>query len=262
MKKQKAVKGESLRPIKKIIFTCLFLCCHCILSAQLTYGTTGLLHAPSAEMQRDKTVMIGGNFMNKEITPPKWTYHTYNYYLNVTIFPFLEMAYTCTLFDAKSLPTLNQEKYSGFRNQDRYFSARLRVLKEGQFWKYMPAVVLGTSDPYTGSGGGTVSSASGNGYFCRFYLATTKHFRIGSENIGAHLSYLYNRRKDYKLNGLAGGITYSPSRLPDLRIIAEHDSKDFAFGATYLLFNHLHMQVEMQKMKYFTGGLSFVMHLK
>ena len=58
-----------------------------MLSAQLTYGTTGLLHAPSAEMQKDKTVMLGGNFVNKEITPPTWYYHTYNYFLNVTILP-------------------------------------------------------------------------------------------------------------------------------------------------------------------------------
>lgn len=72
--------------MKKILLIGLFLCCHLALSAQLTYGTTGLLHAPSAEMQRDKTVMIGGNFLNKEITPPTWDYHTYNYFLNVTIF--------------------------------------------------------------------------------------------------------------------------------------------------------------------------------
>ena len=51
--------------MKKILLIGLFLCCHLALSAQLTYGTTGLLHAPSAEMQRDKTVMIGGNFLNK-----------------------------------------------------------------------------------------------------------------------------------------------------------------------------------------------------
>ena len=248
--------------MRKVFLVGLFLCYHFMLSAQLSYGTTGLLHTPSAEMQKDKTVMLGGNFLNQEITPPKWTYHTYNYFLNVTIFSFLEMAYTCTLFKAESLPSLDESKFPGFRNQDRYFSARLRVLKEGQFWKYMPAVVLGTSDPYTGSGGGKVSNESGNGYFCRFYLAASKHFQIGNEDIGLHLSYLYNRRTDYKLNGLAGGITYSPSQLPDLKIIAEYDSKDVAFGATYLLFNHLHMLVEMQKMKYFTGGLTFIMHLK
>ena len=63
--------------MKKILLIGLFLCCHLALSAQLTYGTTGLLHAPSAEMQRDKTVMIGGNFLNKEITPPTWDYRNY-----------------------------------------------------------------------------------------------------------------------------------------------------------------------------------------
>ena len=89
----------------KLFFIVLF--CSLSLSAfsQLTYGTTGLLHAPSAEMQRDKTFMVGGNFLNKELTPPTWYYHTYNYFLNVTIFPFLEVAYTCTLFKACLLYT-------------------------------------------------------------------------------------------------------------------------------------------------------------
>lgn len=117
--------------MKRIIVTYLFLCCAFVLSAQLTYGTTGLLHAPSAEMQKDKTIMLGANFMNKEITPPTWYYHTYNYYLNVTFFPWLEVAYTCTLFKAEALG-LKPYGYSGFTNQDRYFSVRLRALKEGR----------------------------------------------------------------------------------------------------------------------------------
>ena len=238
----------------------LFLCCHLALSAQLTYGTTGLLHAPSAEMQRDKTVMIGGNFLNKEITPPTWYYHTYNYYLNVTILPWLEVAYTCTLFKAEALG-LKPYGYSGFTNQDRYFSVRLRALKEGQFWKHMPAVVLGTSDPFTSSGG-VIASEQGNGYYNRFYLAATKHVRVGRETIGVSLSYVYNRRREYKLNGVAAGVTYNPSFHPQLRLIAEYDSRDFALGATYLLFNHLHAQVELQRMKYFTGGLTFQFRLK
>lgn len=239
----------------------LFICIPYALSAQLTYGVTGLLHAPSAEMQKDKTIMLGGNFLNKEITPPTWYYHTYNYFLNVTILPCLEVAYTCTLFKAEALG-LKPYGHSGFTNQDRYFSVRLRALKEGQLWKYMPAVVLGTSDPFTSSGGGQVSTKKGNGYFSRFYLATTKHLLIGSEEIGVHLSYLYNKRIEYKLNGIAAGITYNPTFAPDLRMIAEYDTKDFALGATYLLFNCLHLQVEMQKMKCFTGGLTYKLVLK
>ena len=231
-----------------------------MLSAQLTYGTTGLLHTPSAEMQKDKTVMLGANFLNKEITPPTWYYHTYNYYLNVTIMPWLEVAYTCTLFKAEALG-LKPYGYTDFTNQDRYFSVRLRALKEGQFWKYMPAVVLGTSDPFTSSGD-VIASERGNGYYSRFYIAASKHVDIKKETIGIHLSYLYNRRKDYRLNGVAAGISYNPSFHPQLRLIAEYDSKDFALGATYLLFNHLHAQVELQKMKYFTGGLMFRFCLK
>ena len=30
-----------------------------IVNAQTMYGTTGLLHAPTADMQRDKTFMLG-----------------------------------------------------------------------------------------------------------------------------------------------------------------------------------------------------------
>jgi hypothetical protein len=220
-------------------------------------------------MQQDKTVMLGANFLNKEITPPThtWNYHTYNYFLNVTIFPWLEVAYTCTLFTAEALG-LGPYGYTGYTNQDRYFSVRLRALKEGQYWKHMPSVVVGTSDPYTESGGegGEVANTDGNGYFSRFYIAATKHipfrFRDRQEEIGVHLSYLYNRRHDYPLNGFAAGVTYNPSFHPQLRVIAEYDSKDIAVGATYLLFGHLHVQVELQRMKYFTGGLTYQIHLK
>lgn len=246
--------------LKYYLFFILFTSLSLSVSAQLTYGTTGLLHAPSAEMQRDKTVMIGANFMNKELTPPTWYYHTYNYFLNVTIFPWMEVAYTCTLFQAEALG-LKPYGYSGFTNQDRYFSLRLRLLKEGQFWKRMPAVVVGTSDPFT-STNSQINTTEGNGYFCRFFVAATKHISIGSEEIGVHLSYLYNVRNEYKLNGLAAGITYSPSFHPQFRLVAEYDSKDFALGATYLLFKHLHFQVEMQRMKYFSGGLTYKIHLR
>ena len=141
-----------LYSLRKILLTGLFLCTGIALSAQMTHGTTGLLNAPSAEMQDSKTVMIGGNFLNQELTPSTWNYDTYNYFVNATIFPFLEIAYTATMFKAKTIGIGWFQDPEKFCNQDRYFSARLRVLKEGQFWKHMPAVVVGTSDPYTESG--------------------------------------------------------------------------------------------------------------
>ena len=68
--------------------------------AQALAGTTGLLHAPSAEMQKDKTYMLGGNILHLEPLRYynfKGIKYTFNYYINVTFFPWLEVGYTCTL---------------------------------------------------------------------------------------------------------------------------------------------------------------------
>ena len=95
--------------LKIIAFACLCAFFNQQLSAQLTYGTTGLLHMPSAEMQKDKTVMIGGNYLNKGLTPPKWNYGTLNYFGSFTVFPWLEITATFTLFNGESLGYKNEK---------------------------------------------------------------------------------------------------------------------------------------------------------
>ena len=74
--------------------------------AQALLGTTGLLHAPTADMQRDKTFLFGGNYLN---THPLSTHfrssevgYTFNYYINITIFPWLEVSYICLLYTSPS----------------------------------------------------------------------------------------------------------------------------------------------------------------
>ena len=89
-----------------------------------------------------------------------------------------------------------------------------------------------------------------------------KHIPVNKEEFGIHVSYLYNRRQDYHLNGIAGGITYSPSMLSDLKLIAEYDSHDILIGMNYLLFHHFLVQAMMQKGKYFSCGLTYLIHLK
>ena len=111
--------------------------------AQFPYGTTGLLHMPTADMQRDKTFMLGGSYLHEQATPTQWDYPTYNYYINITMFPFLEVGYTCTLFKGVEGGYWPESTWGKFSNQDRQFSLRLRALKEGQFWRHMPAVVIG-----------------------------------------------------------------------------------------------------------------------
>ena len=71
--------------MRRLILFLLFFVMIGAVHAQFTYGTTGLLNMPTADMQRDKTFMFGGGFLEKHATPARWTYNTFNYYLDITI---------------------------------------------------------------------------------------------------------------------------------------------------------------------------------
>lgn len=76
--------------MRRLILFLLFFVMIGAVHAQFTYGTTGLLNMPTADMQRDKTFMFGGGFLEKHATPARWTYNTFNYYFDITIFPWLK----------------------------------------------------------------------------------------------------------------------------------------------------------------------------
>ena len=236
--------------------------------AQLTNGVTGLLHMPSADMQRDGTLMIGGNFLNRHNLPNNfwWGYDSYNYFLNVTFFKRLEIAYVCTLFKGKKENSYWPEiTWGKFVNQDRHFAARLQVLREGEWWKHMPAVVLGVSDPKTGGLFEYTDWAvkgSSNGFFNRMYLAMTKHFDVRVGELGVHAAWLYNRRTDYPLNGPAVGVNFKPAFHKELNLIAEYDSKTVNVGFTYSMWSdHFNLLFELQDGKYVSAGLVYKVNL-
>ncbi len=131
----------------------VLLLCPSALRAQFVYGTTGLLHMPTGEMQRDKTFMFGCAFLDTEATPGHWSYDTGNYFINITIFPWLEVGYTCTLHKAPYGSTYYPESVWGkYCNQDRQFSGRLRLWKEGWWKEWTPQIVLGHPETVIGSG--------------------------------------------------------------------------------------------------------------
>ena len=136
---------------KLFIVTC-FMLLGLSAMAQFTYGTTGLLHMPTADMQKDKTFMFGGSRLNSHAMPSAWYYDTYNYYINITFFPWLEIGYTCNLFSAEHLG-VDQYGYSGYTNQDRSFHGRLRLWKEGWWKEWIPQIVVGVNDLTSGSYG-------------------------------------------------------------------------------------------------------------
>ncbi len=250
-----------------ILITALCLLFGSKVMGQHTIGVTGLLHMPSAEMQRDGTLMIGGNFLSKENLPSDsyWGYDSYNYYINITFFHRLEIAYICTLLQGKNNGYWPEQTWGKFTNQDRHFAARLQVIKEGEWWKYMPGLVLGVNDPTTGGAFDyteTAVSGDSNGYFNRWYIALTKHINTQAGELGIHAAYLYNKRTDYPLNGPAFGLNFRPAFHKELNVIAEYDAKTINIGATYSLWSdHFNLLFELQQCKYISAGLVYKVNL-
>ena len=251
------------------------VCCLLLLAgsvkAQFTYGTTGLLHMPTADMQRDKTFMAGGGYLSNHATPDRWTYDTWNYYINITFFPWLEVAYTCTIFDEM----VYRGKYQlHMENQDRNFSVRLRLWKEGWWKSWTPQIVVGVNDFTTGSGGDYTDfgvDGDGNGYFNRYYIAAAKHLDWYGK-WGIHAAYLYNKRGKDKLNGPTFGVDYQfalpgeklwQKAVNGLNLMAEYDSKFVNVGARYTLWkDHINVVGELRECRYPSVGVYFKVHLK
>lgn len=252
--------------------------------AQALMGTTGLLHAPTADMQHDKTFMFGGNYLN---THPLSTHfhssevgYTFNYYVNITIFPWLEAAYICTLVHADHGSTYFPEEVWGkFSNQDRAFSMRLRLWKEGWWKEWTPQIVLGLDDPtsHEDHGGGELVSGNtsgSNNYATRYYLAVTKYwdFRCVGE-LGLHAAFVYGNAKGierYKRPSFGVNFRFE---LPEtsfvnkamngLNLMAEYDSRTINCGMEYSLWkDYINAVIGFNRCKYFSGGLIFKVHLK
>ena len=257
---------------KKLIFSSLVLLLAISVNAQYTYGTTGLLHMPSADMQRDKTFLAGGGYLNKHATPERWSYNTWNYYINITFLPWLEVGYTCTIFDEWAR---GGKVY--MKNQDRFFSGRLRLWKEGWWKSWTPQIVIGGNDVLHGSaeGGdiGTVegSASGGNTFFQRYYVAATKHISWNGE-WGIHAAYVYSKRIGHKYNGPAFGVNYQfaltgenffQKAINGLNLMGEYDSKHVNIGATYSIWkDHINIIGELYECKHPSVGVFFKVHLK
>lgn len=253
--------------MKRIYFILLFCFIALCSWAQFPYGTTGLLHMPTADMQKDKTLMFGTSYLDLNAVPKEFTYNTFNYYVNITFLSCLEVAYVCTLNKAL-LGNLefSEDEQRKYTNQDRQFSIRLRLLKEGQFWKYIPAVVLGTNDPTTSAikNNNKTPGEVGNGYWNRYYIALTKHATLHSVgSFGIHFAYVYNNRKMYHLNGPCLGIDFQPFFHSPLKFMAEYDARTVNIGLGYSIWkDHINLVSELNECKYPSVGVCFKVHLK
>lgn len=266
------------------------------LSGQAFYGTTGLLHMPTADMQKDKTFMLGGNMLDVNILSRYWVrseYHpyTYNYYVNITMFPWLEVGYGCTLVKGiHGSSYWPQQTWGKFVNQDRSFHVRLRAWKEGWWKNWTPQIVIGTNDPgsHVSNGGGDIDwGGGGNGnhnYLTRYYLAVTKHLDFkGVGTMGVHAAWIIGKAMDdAHYSRPSVGINFQfgmkaesfwPKALNGFNLMAEvcpGHADDFHtavynvnVGGTYSFWkDYINAVVELNRCKYFSGGIIFKVHLK
>ncbi len=201
-------------------------------------------------MQEDGLFMSGVNYMPEYITPSAWSYDTANYFFNITLLPFFEVNYLCTVFRFST----------GVLCQDRALMLRLRVIEEKHWW---PSLVVGTSDAMSLSQDNTnpLEGVSGNRYYGGIYGVATKHLKIGEERIGLTLGYNYKTQELSYKDGLFYGVSYEPSICPNLSFMADYNSSIVSVGGAVKLFNHFSLHAYCYDFKAFAGGVRYELKL-
>lgn len=240
--------------------------------AQFTDCSTGLLQMPTADMQDDGTFMITNNFLNKHATSSTWSYHTFQYGIYVSFWKRIEIGYVCTIFN-DYWQGYQSRKGVWMINQDRHFVGRVCLLREGEFGlNWMPSLVVGISDPTTGSGGDYSRmdvDGTGNGYFSRNYVMLTKHFQTPWGLLGAHAGYQFNKRIDYPINGPCVGVDWTPvwiqnkGILDNMKVILEYDARTVNMGFIASIWeNRFEAMFELQNFQWVNFGLRYKLRLK
>lgn len=254
--------------------------------AQHLYGTTGLLHAPTAEMQRGGTFMFGGGMLDHNIYRSsywsgsnEYKPYTYNYYLNITFFPWLEVAYTCTLVKGQHNSSYwPPQTWGKFVNQDRSFHFRLRAWKEGWWKEWTPQIVLGANDPgsHADHGGGNITFdnvGENTNHLTRFYVAATKHFvfrRWGE--LGVHAAVMQFDGVDLSNDhGVSAGVSFRFNRpqgegwnkaLNGLKLMGEYYDGVVNVGGSYSVWkDRINVVAALYDGRYWSVGMYFKVYL-
>ena len=227
--------------------------------AQQYNGMSGLIHIPSAEMGSSGDAHLGVHYVNKELMPDKFVcpddngnlkkYNSYSYFLNVTPFNWLEVAYTCVLFK------YNQPNRKGYKAKDRHFCIKVNPLKET---KYTPSLAIGADDFLSSN----LDPDKIQGYFANYWVSACKHLAIGGHKVAVHIGYRYYQKEwNKKYQGLNGALTYSPAFARNTKAIVEYDGYHVNIGFNALLYRHLLMQASFTDLSNFSVGIAYEINL-
>lgn len=215
--------------------------------AQSLMGMSGLLNTPTAENVEGGRSMAGINYLPKESLPAYFTnqYNSANYYINISMFSFLEVSYRMTMLKGKS---------GKMNEQDRSYSIKLRPISEG---KYRPGLAIGTTDPFNDGGENAYES---------YYGVITKGFNLkGSRlslSIGSYLSLENDDYRKQKFGTVFGGLSFVPGFCKNIKLIGEYDSNVYNAGVELNIFKCLNLNAFMYDMKHLSAGIRYEYVLK
>ncbi len=239
--------------MKRSIVALLTMICAIMSSyAQMTFGNSGLVNIPTADMKDEGTFLGGATFLPKHyMSSTSFGYVTGIYYFGFTPFDWVELTLRQTLLKAHKL---SDEGVGGigYYQQDRSYSVRLRPLKEkdGKWW---PNIVIGTNDPWSDNGGS---------YYSCIYGVVTKHVKFDKAgDLGLTAGYfhkLHDRFGENKaFDGVFGGVSFTPRFWDKMTIAADYDTHGVNLGVNVCLFNHWNILGYGRDLSKFGFGMSY-----
>ena len=223
-----------------------------VVRAQMVLGTQGLVNAPTADMNPAGTFVGGITFVPKEMEMASGDYNTGIYYLDFSPFSWMELTFRETLLKMEKYK--NGTVHTGYYNQDRSTTFRVRPLAERDSIWWVPSVVVGVNDIY---------SDHGNSRYTAVYMAVTKHVQFsGFGKLGASVGYARKFDTGVVYDGVFGGIEYQPQGLDNFRVMADWDTSGLNVGAHLMLFRHLNMMVYTRRFQCIGAGISYQYTIK
>ncbi|MEN2426535.1 YjbH domain-containing protein [Chromobacterium vaccinii] len=171
----------------------LFLACNAFAQPSLT-GQIGYINMPSARVGEDGTFSLGYGY--DKPYGILWT--------STTVLPWLEVSGRYT--SISGVPGFNDQQYGGSygRYKDKAIDLKLKLWDESA---WMPAIAFGATD------------IQGNRLWKGKYLVASKYLW---PNLEVSLGYGQQR-----INGVFGGMRFTPSFLPNWSLVAEYDANDY-----------------------------------
>jgi len=154
-------------------------------------GQSGLITMPDGRIGPEGTWRLGLSYADPYVSA--WS--------SLSVFNFLELSGRFTQITGVDAPQF-QDTYGDYK--DKEADIKLRLIEEHGYW---PSLAIGAQD------------FIGTGLFPAQYVAASKKFG------GLDLTLGYGTDR---IDGLFGGVRYTPKRFPSISLLAEYDANDYS----------------------------------